>query len=39
MPGANYTVTIDGIARVNHDVRETAIERASVPKARIAAVT
>ena len=26
MPGANYTVTIDGITRVNHDVRETAIE-------------
>ena len=26
MPGANFTVTIDGITRVNHDVRETAIE-------------
>ena len=26
MPGANYTVTIDGITRVNHDLQETAIE-------------
>jgi hypothetical protein len=25
-PGANYAITIDGVTRTNHDVRETAIE-------------
>lgn len=24
--GANYTITIDGVTRANHDVRDTAIE-------------
>ena len=32
MPGANYTVTIDGITRVHHDQRETAIEMGKYAK-------
>ena len=34
MPGANYTVMIDGITRANHDVRETAIEMGKTAKER-----
>ncbi len=34
MPGANYTVTVDGVTRVNHDVRETAIEMGKNAKSK-----
>ena len=34
MPGANYTVKLDGVTRVNHDVRETAIEMGKLLKSK-----
>jgi hypothetical protein len=34
MSGANYRVTIDGITRVNHDLRETAIEMGKYAKSK-----